>query len=159
MSKYFITCALMSVTFIACENARDQQKEATGAQVEANREIESASREARDKAVAAQAEADKKIADANADFQKLREDYRHKTTQNLVEMDKKIAELEADAKTATGKAKAELDTRLPTIRQSRESFTREYQSLETASATSWDSVKARLDKQWDDLQKAVSDVD
>ena len=159
MSKYFITCALTSLMFVACENANDQQKDATGAQVEANREIERASREARDKAVAAQAEADKKIADANADFQKLREDYRHKTTENLVEMDKKISELEADAKTATGKTKADLDARLPTIRQLREGFTREYQSLESASATSWDSVKARLDKQWDDLQKAVSDVD
>ena len=159
MSKYFITGALTSLMLVACENANDQQKDATGAQVEANREIEQASREARDKAVAAQAEADKKIADANADFQKLREDYRHKTTENLVEMDKKIADLEADAKTATGKTKAELDARLPTIRQLRESFTREYQSLETASAATWDSVKARLDKQWDELQKAVSDVD
>lgn len=159
MSKHFIPYALSSLLlFGACENAADQQKDATGAQVEANKEIEKANREARDKAVAAQAEADKKIADANADFQKLREDYRHQTTQSLVDVDKKIAELEAEQKQATGKERAELDAKMPTIRLMRETFSKDYQSIETASATSWDSVKARLDKEWNDLKKAIDDA-
>jgi chromosome segregation ATPase len=160
MLKQFTPYALASLFLVfGCENAADQQKEANGAQAEANRAIDRASREAQDKVVAAQAEADRKIAEANSDFQKLREDFRHKTTENLVAVDRKIAELEADAKDAKGKAKLDLEARLPTIHQLRESFANSYRSIETASTSSWDSVKAGLDKQWEDLKKAVDDAD
>jgi hypothetical protein len=150
----------LSLAFAAgCDRAADEQRKADEARVEADSKSFEANREATEKINAAQAEADKKVADAQASFLKLREDYRHKTTENLVELDKDIAELEAKAKTATGKAKAELDARLPEVRTQREAFTNEYKSLELASAITWDDAKARVDKSWDELKKVVDKAD
>jgi hypothetical protein len=160
MTRQYSSYALIFLLFaVGCENAADKQKDANGAQAEANREIDKANRDARDKVVAAQAEADKKVAQANADFQKMREDYRHTTTDRLVTLDRKIADLEAETKTAKPKEKADLEAKLPRIRQMRADFSTNYQAIESASATTWDGVKNGLEKQWDDLNKAVDDAD
>ncbi len=68
---------------------------------------------------------------------------------------KKIADLEAKSKTATGKKKADLDVQLGQIRTQRESFANDWKTIETASATTWDATKSRLDKEWSDLKSMV----
>lgn len=154
------SCLALSLLFAAgCERAADEQKQANQAQIEANQEITEVNQKARDQAVKAQVEADKKIAEANADFQNMREDYRHKNTERLVGLDKDIADLEAKAKTATGKAKTDLEAKLPAIRDLRAQFARDFSALESATATSWDAAKANLEKAWDNLKKTVDDVD
>ena len=107
------------------------------------------------KANAAQAEADKKIATAEGDFGKRREDYRHKVQTDLIDLDKKIDILEAKSKTATGKAKVDLDANLAAIRTRRTAFAQDMKGVDTATALTWDDMKTRVDKSWTDLKALV----
>ena len=158
MIRTFILTGAVVTTLLAaaCDNnaATDQQK-AVKAQQEANDKAAAATKEATDKTVNAQAEADKKIAEAQASFTKLREDYRHKTTTDLADMDKKIADLDAKAKTATGKAKTDLSAKLVQIHANRDAFAKDWSTLDSSTATTWDGTKARLDKEWSDLKSLV----
>ena len=147
--------ALVLALGSGCNKAADEQEKATNAQTKANEKIIEANQEADKKANEAQADADKKIAEAQASFLKMREDYRHETTEKLVDLDKKVADLEAKSKTSTGKKKADLDVQLAQIRTQREAFANDWKTIETASATTWDSTKNRLEKEWNDLKALV----
>lgn len=144
---------------VGCDKAADEQRNADEARADADRKAIEANREATTTINAAQAEADKKVAEAQANFLKMREEYRHKASENLIEVDKDIAELEAEAKTAKGKAKTELEARLPNLRMQREAVASDYRSLELASATTWDETKVRVDKSIDNLKSAVNKAD
>jgi hypothetical protein len=150
--------ALTALTFVlsaSCDNASTDANKANGAQVEANDKTAAAMKEATEKVNTAQAEADQKIAAAQADFMKLREDYRHTTTNNLVDLDHKVADLATKAGQSTGKQKVDRDANLKVIYASRDAFNRDYQSLDAAAASTWDSAKTRLDKEWTDLKALV----
>jgi hypothetical protein len=151
--------ALTLALATGCDKAADEQQKANNAQAEANTKITSAKMEGDEKAKAAQAEADKKIAAAEGDFGKRREDYRHKLNSDLVDLDKKIGVLEAKAKTATGKAKADLDARLAQIRTRRAAFDTNVKTVETSTAITWDDTKTRIDKEWTDLKNLVDKAD
>jgi hypothetical protein len=133
----------MTFTF-ACDNAADEQKKANMARAAADETITNA-----------QNLADQKVAEAQAGFMKLREDYRHKTTTNLVELDHKVDGLEAKARQLTGDPRAALDANLKVIRADRHAFEADYLSLDTASASTWDDAKARVDKEWTHLWTLV----
>jgi hypothetical protein len=150
------TATALSLSLVTgCDRAADDQQKANNAQAEANKKIGEAKTEAANKSNSAQAEADKKIAAAEADFGKLREDYRHKVQTDLIDLDHKIEQLEAKSKTATGKAKADLDANLAQIRSRRMTFQTSSKSLETATATGWSDTKARIDKEFSDLKTFV----
>jgi hypothetical protein len=154
-----LATAVVAILFpLGCDKASDDQQKANAAQTEANGKIATATTEANQKVNTAQAEADKKIADAQANFMKLREDYRHSTTTSLVDLDKQVTDLDAKAGLATGKGKTALATSLRQIHSARESFVADYKTLETASATTWDATKARLDKEWTDLKALVDNA-
>lgn len=155
MRASLIVMGFVFVAITGCNKAIDEKQKADQAQIDANQKIAEANREADEKINKAQAEADKKTAEAQANFLKLREDYRHDVTEKLVDLDHKIADLEAKSRTATGKTKADLDARLKQIHAERDAFVNDYKSLEMASASTWDSTKARLDKSWDELKKLV----
>lgn len=142
-----------------CDRASDDQKKADNAQAEANKKIGEAQGEATTKITSAQVEADKKIAAAEADFGKLREDYRHKLQADLIDLDKKIDRLEAKSKTATGKAKLDVDSNLTAIRSRRMVLASDVKSVETATAPAWNDTKARVDKDYSDLKALVDKVD
>ena len=150
---------LIAIGALGCNKAADEQKKADEARSEADKKVGEASNDAAEKINAARADADKKVAEAQANFLKLREDYRHKITEDLVSVDKDIANLEAKAKTATGKTKAQIEAALPDIRAQRENLSSEYRSLEFSSAVSWDNAKARVEKAYDDLKKAIDKAD
>ena len=153
-------CMALSLTLAAgCNKAADEQRKADEARADADKKVAEANRDATDKINAAQADADKKVADAQANFVKMREDFRHDVNQDLAKVDKDIADLEAKAKTAKGKTKSDIDAALPNIHSLRDSVTTEYRSLELASAVTWDSAKARVDKAVDDLKKAIDKAD
>ncbi len=154
-----VCMALSLALAVGCNKAADEQKKADEARAQADDKVIDANREASEKINAAQAEADKKVAEAQESFNKLREDYRHSVTEDLVGVDKDIASLEAKGKTATGKAKADIDAALPNIHTLRQNVTSEYRSLELASAVTWDDAKARVTKAVDDLKKAVDKAD
>ena len=149
----------LGLAVVGCNRAADEQRKADEARAEADRKAAEVSQDSQQRINSAQAEADEKVAEANASFLKMREDYRHDMTQKLVELDKDIAELEAKAKSETGKAKAKIESNLPTIRQMRDDFVRDYRSVEAASASTWDATKERLNKSWDELEKAVDRAD
>jgi hypothetical protein len=144
--------ALLSASLFACDKpgATEQQKEDKAVERATN-----ARNEAEQQAQGAQAAAAKDVAAARAEFEKKREDYRHTRRSDLADLDKKIADLEADARTATGKTKSDLQTRLPAIRAQRDAFVRDLESLDSVTPTSWDGATANLDKEWDALKAAV----
>ena len=148
---------VLSVSVLAAcdKKAEDDQSKANNAQATANEKVAEAKTEADKKINAAQAEADKKIAEAQASFGKLREDFRHKTTTDLVDLNKKIDELDAKAKKATGKTKADLDTRMPQIKAKRDAFNADFKTIDNVTAPTWDDAKARLEKEWSDLKTMV----
>ncbi|HEY3498484.1 MAG TPA: hypothetical protein VGK73_27525 [Polyangiaceae bacterium] len=140
---------------LGCNTARDQQKKADEAQVEANDKIAEANREADQKIGEAQAEADKKTADAQATFAKIREDYRHEVSTKLADLDKEIAELEAEAKTAKPQKRPALDAKLADIHATRDMVAKEFQAIDSATALTWDEYKKRMDKALSDLEAKV----
>jgi predicted Fe-S protein YdhL (DUF1289 family) len=155
----FVVCAVLSSTLaFGCNRAADEEKAAAKAQAEADQEIAEAAREARDKAVSAQSEADKKISEAQANFMGLREGFRHEMNTNLLKLDQKIADLESSARAATGAKKTELESKLVSIREARLQFSKDYQTIEGAFPNTWDATKAKLEKQWSELSKAVDDA-
>jgi len=151
----FALAAALMANVVACDKpgVEEQQKEQKAAQDNADQQ----NRAARESA-SAQADMNQKVATAQADFDKSRESYRHDTQTDLDDIDAKIAKLEANAKTATGKAKADLDAKLPSIRAQRASFGADFRSIQMATATTWDDQKARLEKEWDALKSAVRDA-
>lgn len=140
---------------LGCENARQQQQKAEQAQVEADQKVAEAQREANDKSIEARADADKKTADAVQTFTKIREDYRHDVTTKLADLDRKIADLDVKAQALKQPKRGEMNAKLEDIRHTREAFVKEYQTIETASAATWDDTKKRLDKSWSELEAKV----
>lgn len=157
MNRYFLVLATAAtLSTFACEkSAKETQETADKAQAEAQRKISNATAEASSKVTSAEVDAKKKIAEAEGDFAKTREDYRHTTQEHLDAIDKDIADLDAKAKKATGKTKADLDTQLTTLKAQRMAFGEDVKSLETSTAMTWDTTKARVDKEWQDLKAAV----
>src|SRR5579864_5263342 len=149
------SAVLLVALAVACNNASDEQKKMNSARAEADDKIGGAVKESDQKVRNAQQEEDKKVAEAQAGFMKLREDYRHTTTLNLVELDRRVEGLEAKAKQSSGKARTQLDANLRQIHASRSEFDADCKSLETATASTWDDAKTRLDKEWIQLRTLV----
>jgi hypothetical protein len=147
--------ALTLTLAAGCDKASDEQQKANTAQAEANNKIAAARTESTTKVTSAQLEADNKIAAAESDFGKRREEYRHTLKTDLIALDKKIELLEAKAKTATGKAKTELDANLTAIRASRSAFSADMTTIDSTTAMQWDNTKTRVDKDWNDLKAMV----
>ena len=147
--------ALLSASIAGCEKTGEKEQKAEGI---ANKQAEEAQYEAYRKAAAAQAEADQKIAAARAAFEQAREDYRHARQADLDSLDQTISDLEIKERTATGNAKAKLDTTLPAIRAQRDAFVNDFKNLPLATPAGWDDTRARLDREWATLKTSVSEV-
>jgi hypothetical protein len=148
--------ALVSVFPLACDQPglTERQKEE-----KASEEARNAATEAQRQAQVAQAEAEKSVSAAQADFATTRENYLHRRRLDLIALDSKIADLEAKSKTAEGKAKGDIRTRVSTLHARRDAVAHHLQDLETATATTSDGAVASLDKEWDILKKAVDSVE
>lgn len=148
----FTLIALLSASAFACDKpgVTEQQKETKASEQAAN-----ARNEAEQKAQGSQAAAERDIAAARADFEKARADYTHGRQRELIDLDRKIVDLDTNARTKSGKTKAELASRLPSIHAQRDAFARHMQALDTATPSTWDADRANLDKEWDSLKAAV----
>jgi hypothetical protein len=147
--------ALLSASLLMCQKPGAEEQTAEG---RANKQAEETQSEAVNKVNAAQAAADQKIAAARADFEKAREDYRHSRQGDIDSLSQKIADLDAEDKTATGKTRASLDANLPAIHAQRDAFVNDLRGMQLASPATWDGAKARLDGEWDALNKAVGNA-
>jgi hypothetical protein len=150
-----LSVCLAAAAAVACNNASDDANKARSAQATANDKSGAAVRESDEKVKSAQAEADQKIAAAHADFMTMRENFRHATTQNLVDLDRKVDVLTAKAGQSTGKEKVDRDAGLKQIHASRDAFQTLYQSLDSASESTWDDAKSHVDKELTELQALV----
>jgi len=156
MIRFSIPSTVLFITLaLACDNASGEQKKMSSARAEADDKSGAAVSEADQKIRNAQQEEDKKVGEAQAGFMKLREEYRHTTTMNLIGLDHKVDDLEAKAKQSSGKARTELDANLKQIHADRGAFVTDYKSLDTATASTWDDAKARLDQEWTLLKTLV----
>ena len=147
--------ALLSASLLMCQKPGAEEQTAEG---RANKQAEDIQNEAANKANAAQAAADQKIAAARADFEKAREDYRHSRQGDIDSLNQKISDLDAQQKIATGKTRADLDANLPAIHAQRDAFVNDMRSLQVATPATWDGARARIDAEWDALNKAVSNA-
>jgi septal ring factor EnvC (AmiA/AmiB activator) len=145
-----LAAALMSVAACDKPGVTEQQKEQKAAQDNAEQQ-EHAARES----ASARADMNERVASARSDFEQTRENYRHSRQTDLDAIDATIARLEAKATTATGKAKVDLDGKLPQIRAQRAAFGADFRALQGANSLAWDEAKVRVDKQWDSLKSAV----
>ncbi len=151
-----MTIALLLALTLGCDNdAAELQDDARDAQVSADKKIADVQTDANQETRELQAAADKKIAAAEADFQRLREDYRHAKTEALIALDVKIAALEATAMKANGADKSAKMASIDAIKARRAGFLTDYAALDSATPTSWDATKVRLDAEWDALAKMV----
>jgi septal ring factor EnvC (AmiA/AmiB activator) len=150
-----LVLAALLTTPAACDKpgVTEQQKEQKAVQDNADQQ-ERAARES----ASAQADMSQKVASAQADFERAREDYRHSRQTDLDDIDAKIATLEAKDTMATGKARTDLDAKLPSIRSRRALFGADFRALRSTSSTTWDDAKARVDKEWESLKAAVADA-
>jgi hypothetical protein len=158
MIRYAGTFALAAalMTTVACDKpgVAEQQKEQRAAQDNADQQ----NRAARESA-SAQADMNDKVTSAQVDFEKNREEFRHSMQTNVDDIDARIAKLESKEASATGKAKADLDAKMPSIRAQRASFGSDFRAIQMTTATTWDDAKARVDKEWTSLKSAVSDAE
>lgn len=158
MSQSIFVCVALVVlplTFACDKSGAAAQADVNKVQEQENKDLAKGADEARVKALATQAEADKKIGAVQADFARLREDYRHEMQGDLDSLNKSVTELEAKDKTATGKVKADLDAVLPSLEVRRDTFMDDLRAIESANVLTWDSTKARLDKEWSELKLAA----
>jgi acid stress chaperone HdeA len=92
----------------------------------------------------------------SSDLAKVREDYRHQKQTDLALLDKGIEELEAKEKAAAAKTRTDLHEVVTSLKAGREAFVGDLHAADSATSSTWDSTKARLDKEWADL-KAMAD--
>lgn len=150
---FVVAAALMANAACDKPGVAEQQKEQKAVQDNADQQ----DRAARESA-SAQADMNEKVASARADFDRNRDEFLRDKKGDLDELDKKIIDLETKERTATGKAKADLDAKLPNIRAQRAAFGADLRSLDATTAATWDDTKVRVDKEWESLRGAVSDA-
>ncbi len=151
---FVVAAALMANAACDKPGVEEQQKEQRAAQDNADQQ----QRAARESA-SAQADMNDKVASARADFERTREDFRRDKQTDLDELDAKIASLENKERAATGKAKADLDAKLPNIRAERAAFGADLRNVDATTAATWDDTRARVDKEWDSLKSTVNDAE
>jgi hypothetical protein len=151
---FVIAAALVANAACDKPGVAEQQKEQNAAQENGDQQ-ERAARES----ASAQADMNEKIAAARADFDRNREQFLRGKRGDLDELDSKIASLEKEERSVTGKAKADLDAKLPSIRARRAAFGADLRSLDATTAATWDDTKARIDKEWSLLRAAVAQAE
>lgn len=143
------------VLFGACDDSAEEERRMIAAQHEANGRIAAAAALTNQKARQAQLDADNKSAAAQASFLKARENYQQLVKNNLVDLDRNVTELENQAKTAPVKMRVDIQIVLRQLRTRREAYVNNASALEAESAATWDDAKARVDKQWAELQDLI----
>ncbi|MGH7284921.1 MAG: hypothetical protein ACRELY_25625 [Polyangiaceae bacterium] len=156
-SMKLIACVLvLGAGAIACnKTAQEDQDKMNSAQQQADQKIANAQQQSTTTITNAQLEADKKISAANNDFMRMRESYRHDQQTNLIDLDGNVQKLDDKERTAKGQTKIALDNDLQTIATKRTAFLTTLQSVDSATAATFDDAKARNDKAWTDLKAAV----
>ncbi len=121
----------------------------------AHEEVREAKKEAAHGVADAKAEGAEAVAEAQGELIEARAEYQKEMTEKLATLDGRIARVEADAKTATGDEKVKLDARLGDIRTRRTAWDTSWRSADGVAGDKWAKTKARLDREWQELEASV----
>lgn len=179
MKRTIIVGACVSLlTLAACEQStKETEVKAEQAQREANDKAAKAQKEATEKAMKAQNEADEKMAQANAearhdmakgqakaneeiraanqDIVKQRSDYQVTAQKQVNEIDNKIDDLKVKAQKSDNKAKVEFTDAMKVVDTKRAALDTELRTLDQQPPTTFDTYRAKVDKEIDDLKKSI----
>jgi hypothetical protein len=92
---------------------------------------------------------------APSDLAKAREEYLRQKQADLSVLDRSIAGVEAKENALTAAAKTDYHGVLSSLKATQEAFAGDLRAADTATASTWDATKARLDKEWADLKAAT----
>jgi hypothetical protein len=179
MKRTMIVGAVASLLALAaCEqSAKEQEIKAEQAQRQADDKAAKAQKEANEKAMKAQNEADEKAAQANAearhdiakgqakaneeiraanqDIVKARNDFQVTTQKEVNEIDNKIDDLKVKAQKSTAKAKTDFNDAMKVVDTKRAALDTDLRSIDTQAGQTFDSYRAKVDKEIDDLKKSI----
>jgi len=159
------------------EEARSAQTEAEQKRIEAQRDLEKVTAEARaaaaDKAREAQAEVNEahaeavdkvrtaqgklseEASEAAESLSKAKTEYRAKAEREIADVSKAIDELKAEVVNATGKAKTDVEAAIADAEQRRAMVEQDLKNLQVATAQELERVADRVEKQIVELRKRV----
>ena len=143
----------------ADDNAAKAQKEATEKSIKAQNEADEkavrASEEANREMAKGQAKANEEIRQANQDIVKRRNDYQVRTQKEVSEIDNKIDDLKVKAQKADDKVKTEFNDAMRVVDSKRAALDTDLRNIGTQATQSFDSYKAKVDKEIDELKKSI----
>jgi hypothetical protein len=136
--------------------AQNEANEKTAkAQNEADEKIRKANEEARHDMAKGQANANEEIRSANQDIVKARNDYHASTQKEVNEIDNKIDDLKVKAQKAPAKPKADFTDAMKVVETKRSALDTDLRNIDTQAPQGFDSYKAKVDKEIDDLKKSI----
>jgi len=150
----------------AAKAQREANDKSVRAQNEANEKSAKAQQEADEKAMKVndearhdmakgQAKANEEIRSANQDIVKQRNDYHVTAQKEVSEIDNKIDDLKVKAQKSPNKAKPEFSDAMKTVDTKRANLDSDLRSLDTQPPQAFDSYRAKVDKEIDDLKKSI----
>jgi hypothetical protein len=177
MKRQLILCSSLFLLAACEQSAKEQELKAEQAQHQADDKSMKAQKEANDKAMKAQNEADEKAAQANAearhdmakgqakaneeirsanqDIVKQRTDYHVSTQKEVNEIDNKIDDLKVKAQKSPANAKADFSDAMKVVDTKRAALDTDLRGIDTQAPQMFDSYRAKVDKQIDDLKKSI----
>jgi hypothetical protein len=87
-----------------------------------------------------------------------KQDYIKQIETTLDDISKKINELKDKAQTATGDARAKIDSTITTLKAQQETATKKLQELRSSTGAAWGEMKTGMSKAVDELHKAYEDA-
>jgi DNA repair exonuclease SbcCD ATPase subunit len=176
MKRQLILCTSLLVLGACDRSVKDQEVKAEQAQRQADDKAAKSQKEANDKTMRAQNEADEKAAQANSearhdmakgqakaneeirsanqDIVKQRNDYHVTVQKEVSEIDNKIDDLKVKAQKATA-PKADFTDAMRTVDTKRAALDSDLRTLDIQVPQTFDSYRAKVDKEVDDLKKSI----
>jgi len=178
MKRQLILCTSLLLVLGACENSvKEQELKAEQAQHQADDKSAKAQKEANERTMKAQNEADEKAAQANAearhdmakgqananeeirqanqDIVKQRSDFHASMQKEVNEIDNKIDDLKVKAQKDTAKPKTDFNDAMRVVDTKRAALDSDLRTLEIQVPQTFDSYRAKLGKEVDDLKKSI----
>jgi hypothetical protein len=149
MGGVVLLLSLAVASTAACKKTPEQQE----------KEAAEAQRKADEKAAKAQSEADKEKAEATASLDKTRAEYKSKIQKALDDVAKRTRDVEARLTQPGAKQRPHAHDALKTVHEKSDVVRADLRHLDTATASTIENVKSKVDKDVDELKKAVDQLE
>jgi chromosome segregation ATPase len=95
---------------------------------------------------------------SKAPAEQEKQDYIKQIQNTLDDVSKDIDKLKEKAQSATGDARAKIDSTIATLKAQQETATKKLQELRSSTGAAWGEMKTGMSKAADDLRKAYEDA-